>query len=379
MNSTEPQDDDGMGHLPPWQGPAAVFPAPTSGPALLDRYMGCLIGGAIGDALGRPVETWPPDQVRLSYPSGLTDFQPWHGWTAGPKGTFTDDTQLTMVVAEWLIAAGSAAPDGADLAERLCTWLPDARGEGKATRTAVRRLLAGEPWWQAGTPSAGNGAAMRAAPIGLRFAGQAHDMRHAAMGASIPTHKDWTAVASAIVHAAAVGLCLSTTAEALEPQSFLQLLGQSVSDLQLPAEVLRSDPAVRRTLVDQIAEVHHWAGRPTREVFDHFFNGAFVLETIPVVLWSLLEYRDDPERALAEVVMGGRDADTNAAMLGNLLGALHGESVFPQRWRGSDLESASIIRDLARNLYRMRWPESMASSKTARVQDPPSLLTGPST
>jgi hypothetical protein len=121
---------------------------------------------------------------------------------------------------------------------------------------------------------AGNGAAMRPAPIGLRFAGQANDMRHVAMMASIPTHKDWTAVASAVVHAAAVGLCLSTTAEAVEPEAFLQLLGESVSDLQLPTLVLRSDPEVRRTLIQQIAEVHHWAGRPTKDVFDHFFNGA---------------------------------------------------------------------------------------------------------
>jgi ADP-ribosylglycohydrolase len=265
----------------------------------------------------------------LSYPSGLTGFRKWPGWTAGPKGTYTDDTQLTMVVAEWLIAAGSAAPEGADLADRLCMWLPQGRGVGAATRAAARRLITGEPWWQAGTPSAGNGAAMRVAPVGLRFAGQAHDMRHAAMIASIPTHKDWTAVASAIVQAAAVGLCLSTTAEALEPETFLQHLGESVSDLQLPALVLRSDPAEQRTLVQQIAEVHQWVGRPANEVFDHFYNGAFVMETVPVVLWSLLEFRDDPEGALAEVVMGGRDADTNAAMLGNLLGALHGESVFP--------------------------------------------------
>ena len=361
MNGSETHDDAGRWHLPPWEGPAAVFPAPTPGPALLDCYAGCLIGGAIGDALGRPVESRPPDRVRLTSPSGLADFQPWHGWTSGPKGTFTDDTQLSIVVAEWLIASGTAEPEGADLAERICTWLPEGRGVGAATRAAARRLINGEPWWQAGTPSAGNGAAMRAAPIGLRFAGQANDMRHVATMASIPTHRDWTAVASAVVHAAAVGLCLSATAEALEPEAFLQLLGESVSDLQLPTLVLRSAPEVRRTLVQQIAEVHHWAGRPTNDVFDHFFNGAYVMETIPVVLWSFLEFRDDPERALAEVVMGGRDADTNAAMLGNLLGALHGESVFPQRWRGSELESASNLRDLARNLYLMRWPEPVTA------------------
>jgi ADP-ribosylglycohydrolase len=249
-------------------------PRPQVG-LLLDRYTGCLVGGAIGDALGLPVETQAPDRVRLTYPSGLTDFQPWHGWTSGPKGTFTDDTQLSIVVAEWLIASGIAEPEGADLAERICTWLPKGRGMGAATRAAAQRLINGEPWWQAGTPSAGNGAAMRVAPIGLRFAGQANDMRHVAMVASIPTHKDWTAVASAVVHAAAVGLCLTTTAEALEPEVFLQLLGESVSDLQLPAQsqlVLPTRPpagASNKPALAQDANSHGGRGASRRTPAAH--------------------------------------------------------------------------------------------------------------
>jgi ADP-ribosylglycohydrolase len=108
-------------------------------------------------------------------------------------------------------------------------------------------------------------------------------------------------------------------------------------------------------LTQRIAEVADWLGRPSYEVFDHFFNGAFVLETTPVVLWCLLELQDEPEESLVTAVMGGRDADTVAAMVGSLMGALHGVDAFPERWRGRNLEDHDRLIDLAEALYDARW------------------------
>src|SRR5436305_3362134 len=67
------------------------------------RYRGSLLAGAIGDALGRPAEGRSADDVARRF-GLIKEFQPWHGWTGGPAGTITDDTQLTMVVAASLIA-----------------------------------------------------------------------------------------------------------------------------------------------------------------------------------------------------------------------------------------------------------------------------------
>lgn len=109
-----------LGVQPPcWQGPDHVFPMPAPSDGLRSRYRGCLIGGAIGDALGRPVEGRPAHVVRRCYPTGLRDFEPWRGWTSGPIGTFTDGTQLTIVIAEWLIArwTGSNLEDSERLAQ----------------------------------------------------------------------------------------------------------------------------------------------------------------------------------------------------------------------------------------------------------------------
>lgn len=64
---------------------------------LRDRFCGGLIGGAIGDVMGRPNENVWPSAGRERQ---IRDYQPWHGYTGGPKGTITDDTQMTT----WLAA-----------------------------------------------------------------------------------------------------------------------------------------------------------------------------------------------------------------------------------------------------------------------------------
>ncbi|MCL1693981.1 MAG: ADP-ribosylglycohydrolase family protein, partial [Actinomycetia bacterium] len=58
-----------------------------------DRYRGAMLGTAIGDALGRPAEGLSPRNIREAF-GELTDFRPWLGWTDGPTGTFTDDTEM---------------------------------------------------------------------------------------------------------------------------------------------------------------------------------------------------------------------------------------------------------------------------------------------
>ena len=338
----------------PWRGGSTVFPLPRPSDELRDRYRGCLVGGAIGDALGRPVEGRSSESVRRMYPQGLRDFEPWRGWRSGPVGTFTDDTQLTIVIAEWLLDAKDQPPAPEDLASRVMDWGRFGRGIGQATSEALWNYERGLPWWRAGVASAGNGGAMRAAPYGLRFAGSPDQLRATAALGTAPTHADITAVASAIVQATAVNLCLAADGP-LEPDAFLDALVRSVEDLDLPELELRSGDGAF-SLTQRMEEVTDWLGSPGYEVFDHFYNGAFVLETTPVVLWCLLSMQDDPEEALVTAVMGGRDSDTIAAMLGNLLGALHGEDCFPARWRGPNLEDYDLLRALADGLYDARWP-----------------------
>jgi hypothetical protein len=66
---------------------------PDQGIDLRDRFRGALIGGAIGDAMGRPNEGRATEVARERK---ILAYQPWHRWTGGPKGTITDDTQMTV-------------------------------------------------------------------------------------------------------------------------------------------------------------------------------------------------------------------------------------------------------------------------------------------
>jgi ADP-ribosylglycohydrolase len=328
----------------PW--PSRPLPA---GPEFADRYRGCLLGGAIGDALGRPGEGRSPETIAEHY-GELREFRPWKGWTSGPVGTITDDTQLTMEVARTYEAHGRLDP--AELGRRVADWLDVGRGKGATCTRAAIRLKGGTPWFEAGVESAGNGAAMRVAPIGLARAGDFAALRHEAMLATVPTHADGMAVASAVAQAHAVAYLLRVEPGTLDPRDFLRAVGaglEGIPDRGYPERRPAADPGRRVTLAERIDELEGWLGLPWREAMDRTYNGAFVLESLPAALWFFATYAEDPEEAIVRAASAGYDADTVAAMVGNLVGAYHGARALPARWV-EDLEFRRELEGLADGL-----------------------------
>lgn len=332
---------------------------PAPGAALGDAYRGALVGGAAGDALGRPAEGRSRSSISARY-GRLVDFQPWSGWVDGPLGTFTDDTQLTLATAEALVAGGGVL-DPADLAQRLLDWLPDARGAGFATTEAVHRLAV-EPWWRAGTDSAGNGGAMRAAPIGLVHLRDVDLLRRQAAVATVVTHAHPMAVAGAIAHAWLVASLAALPPGGLDVTRLIDGLVHTLDDLSDRGAPERDweyrpgktpDPV---RLVDRLAEVPAWLDAPVDDALDHFYNGAFVLESLPAALWFFLRRPDDPESVIVEAVMGGYDADTVASMAGAYAGAYLGLDALPDRWTGPQLERRDDLVGLADRLYDLAFP-----------------------
>jgi ADP-ribosylglycohydrolase len=350
------------GLLPPPR-PRAPVGAGTSLDDMRDSYRGALIGTAIGDALGRPAEQRSPRELRQRY-GRLTDFQPWPGWMSGPKGTVTDDTQMTMCVAECLVA-NDARVDPADLARRFVAWLPIGRGKGRACVEAVSALARGVPWVEAGVPSAGNGAAMRAAPVGLAHVDDLNALRKDAALSAVVTHAHPTAVVSAVAHAWLVARLASITPGQLDAPVLVADLHEAIDDLHDPGNPERgwehrpgkTDRPVR--LADRLAEVPELLDRSPEEASDWLYCGVFVLESLPMALWHFLHAIDDPERAVVDAVMGGHDADTVASMTGAYIGAYLGHDAFPARWVGEELEFADRLRQLADELLElcMRGPE----------------------
>lgn len=329
-----------------------------------DRYRGCLLGGAIGDALGRPAEGRSPHEVRRRF-GELRDFLPWHGWESGPKGTVTDDTQLTMCVTETLLASDGPF-DAEDFARRLVEWLPVGRGRGRTCVAAVEALMAGRPWWESGMASAGNGAAMRAAPIGLRHPDDLDALRRDAALSAVVTHADPMAVASSVAMAAAAAWCVRQASGSLEPAAFVAALAGALDGVHDPGHPERRPGAAPEPvrLVDRIAELPRLLDLEPDAAFARLHNGAFVLESLPAALWCFLRYAEDPEAAIVTAAGGGRDADTVAAMAGALAGAYHGESALPLRWT-DDLEFADELRALAEGLQAAARPARTAVGRSA--------------
>jgi ADP-ribosylglycohydrolase len=334
--------------------PAIGVVSDVSMNTLGESFRGALLGTAIGDALGRPAEGRSPHVLRESY-GRLTDFQPWEGWRDGPLGTVTDDTQMTMCVAECLLA-NDGHIDPADLAKRFVAWLPIGRGKGQTCVEAVSALMRGTPWHKAGVASAGNGAAMRAAPVGLVHIGNLNALRRDAALSAVVTHADPMAVSSAVAHAWLVARLTATPPASLDPVVLVADLCDAISDIPDSGSHERdwqhrpgkTSAPVR--LVDRLAEVPRWLDASPESASDWFYCGAFVLESLPMGLWHFLNAPDNPEEAVVNAVMSGHDADTVASMTGAYAGAYLGEHAFPSRWTGNDLEFADELRDLANRL-----------------------------
>ena len=317
----------------------------------LDRYAGVLLAGACGDALGRPAEGRSPSTIRSRY-GRLVDFRKWRGWKSGPVGTITDDTQLTMCLAESLVGHGHLDPD--DLARRFVEWLPVGRGKGQATVEAVERLGEGLPWWEAGVDSAGNGAAMRAAPIGLFHPLDVEGIRRDAAISALITHANPMAAASAIALAFGVAYCIHQSPDTFDVDHFTSSIHAVLNDVPDAGAKERRQGAgpSRIRLVDQLVEALEMRDAAPHEAFDRFNNGAFVLESLPAAFYCFAASPDDPERTIVTAANGGYDADTVASMAGNLSGALNGASSLPARWL-DELEYRDELVHLSQELYRL--------------------------
>ncbi len=341
---------------------------PVEADIVRDHFRGCLIWGAVGDALGRPVEGRWPETIRERYgPDGLQHYQKWRGWKSGPIGTITDDTQLTMELAHSLVETGGQLnPD--NFSRRLKAWLGNARGEGHATRTAVENLLAGQPWWEAGQHvessgggSAGNGAAMRAAPIGLvhAFDPTPAALLSDAVFSAVPTHAHPVGVAGAAIIAAGTALLLRwvlADRRELVATDFLNFLGaiaDGIAPDAVPERKPNPEPVRFGDRLREISTFLTWSD--PRRVFECTYNGAFALESVPAALYCFLRSPNDPRTVILTAVNAGHDADSVASMAGNLAGAWNGvgmlRSVAPEWWE--ELEYRDELCGLADGLVNL--------------------------
>lgn len=306
-----------------------------------DLYAGCLLGQCLGDALGFPVEGTLPDACRLYVEKVLTGLK---DKEFGPEkidispytlGQYTDDSQLARELMISYATCGEFDPE--DYARRICEIFAEHRvvGSGIATLQAALRLRSGIPWNEAAEPppSAGNGTAMRAAPVGLIYGDDPGKMIDVAHDQARITHKDKRCSAGSVAIAGAVALAARTYP--LEMDSFVAPLGEWVGvyhdDFALYIEELsiwtRLEPEAAVVPISRCGETPGYSD-------DWKYISPFV---IPSVLWSLYSFLRSPEdywTTITTAISCGGDVDTTAAMAGAISGAYLGLEGLPEHLVG---------------------------------------------
>lgn len=290
-----------------------------------DRVLGCLLGCAVGDALGAPFEGLPggaiPAQVELL--SGFAEFEGY------PRGQWTDDTQLTLATVEAVVEVGGLDPLAIAQAIARLWARNEVIGPGGACTRAAHAFLRGVDWSRCGAPvgQAGNGAAMRTAPLGFLFLDRPADLSAQVADASRITHQDPRAIAGGVAVAAAVRHMVATEDPDPEPMCADVARAMDAHDPGFAALVV--------TLPDRLVEPFDvaferiaWAGQARPEL-DRPIITPFVVPTVLASLWSVLRHPRSWSDAVATVIGLGGDVDTTGAITGALAGARLGATAIP--------------------------------------------------
>ncbi len=276
-------------------------------PALLDRARGCAVGAAIGDALGMPLEARSPRPLHHLLREMVSGRL--------PAGSFTDDTEMALALAESLLARRPLDP--ADLGRRFVAWADTGPDDiGVHTYRVLARLRRGESWDTAAEAvqemnraSAPNGSLMRCWPVALAHWDDPDALTHDSALQSRVTHAHADCLAACVFANTLIAALLRGTAPA-------EGIGEALATVPLP---------------DALRAVVEGAANRRREELP---NSGWVRHTLESALWGLLT-TGSFEDALVQVVNLGGDADSAGAVAGALAGAAYGLEAIPARWRAT--------------------------------------------
>ncbi len=285
-----------------------------------DSIIGCILGTAVGDALGLCCEGMSRRRQRRMF----GEFEEYHFFFG--RGMISDDTEHTTMVAQALIASGGdPAKFTRSLAWRLRFWVLGApAGIGFATLRSLIKLWIGFPGTRSGVFSAGNGPAMRSAIIGVSFGADRERMRELVSASTRVTHIDPKAEHGSLAVALAARMASETTD--VSPQDYLEEL----------ATLIEGDVADELLALLQKAAESVAAGASAAAFADSLGQQkgitGYVYDTVPAVMHCWFAHPTDFKTAILELIRLGGDTDTTAAILGGIMGAGVGKAGMPGEW-----------------------------------------------
>lgn len=352
----------------------------------LDKFKGCLIGGAAGDALGYEIEFWDNAQIFDTYGSqGIQEYKLHYG-----EAIISDDTQMTLFTAvgllneaakwvendkytmlpllgiwnayyEWYqMQNGIHKRNDLKILNKRKTWLfhiPE-MGERRAPGMACMGSLGGKIPGSIEEPinnSKGCGGVMRVAPVGLFLnrtpekEDRIAEVNYIAAGAAALTHGHplgyLTAAALAhIVNRITCGRCE-------RGDSLKDIILESMDYLQK----LYPETAYSKILCDLMQKAMELTenGKDDLENITELGEGWVAEETLAIAIYCALKYQDDFSKAICVSVNHKGDSDSTGAVTGNILGAWIGYEQIPDKWK-KNLECHGIILKIAEDLYRSK-------------------------
>ncbi|MEM8600213.1 MAG: ADP-ribosylglycohydrolase family protein [Bacteroidota bacterium] len=309
-----------------------------------DRVRGTLLGTAIGDALGMPIEHLSHQNVRLYY-KGIKEFRADEKRGELDAGQWTGDTQRTLALARVLAKTNAGETVAERLRDEVMDVLPHARRWQPGLVGALEHGAAFD------TPT--NGAAVTMAPLAVWLALDEHSEDGIVFVRTIveATHRHPASVAAACGQAFAIHTALRAAPDLFDAEAFWEAVLIATRDAEQrlgDADTSVSDrlAALQGNLDDFPLDLQDACGG----------TGARASESWPFALAMFARNPHLPEATLLSAINVGGDANSVGAMCGALLGALNGADAFPQAWHDG-LEARDEILAAADALGRAKSAE----------------------
>lgn len=331
----------------------------------IHKSCGTMIGAAIGDAIGAPVEGLKPGHIKTLFKTLNTYIDSFKYKKKGIKhfclkGLYTDDTQQILAVCDTVLSHQTITTDLlSDTFISMCKEnIPGGfgimRGTGYFFRRTMNDYLKGASWDQVDGSSAGCMGAVRIAPLSVYYADDPIQLKVRIIEAVLVTHKDPIAISAALFHGYIIAHLLKLTpGTQLDIPQLMngcaqfckegeQLLASQYSNIlyashpegiySVSAMIDNLSPLLQAEDKDQIDAyilnyAQQYASRPV-----HKLTVPFALTLVPLALRIFLSNRHSFQDSIIEAVNMGGDTDTLACLVGSLSGAYHGLNALPSRW-----------------------------------------------
>lgn len=333
---------------------------------MFSKYKACLIGGAIGDALGYAVEFYRENDIFSRYgKNGITEYELRNG-----KAIISDDTQMTLFTAdgilrgynngaytdsvynaykEWFITQNCGYKTSSKYRPLLTSWLmdvPELWSRRAPGMTCISAIASGQKGTirQPLNDSKGCGGIMRVAPVGLLFRNTEKITQTDMLSAEI----------SAITHGHELGYIPSS--------AFAHIINLiSHSDISLKDAVKDSIDHTKKLFknsehIDYFCKLMNKAVKLSGknmndiEAVHELGEGWVAEETLAIAVYCALKYDNDFEKAIITSVNHNGDSDSTGAVTGNIIGAYLGMNAIPEKFL-ADLEIKDVISEIAEDLY----------------------------